>query len=95
MKTKKIPMRKCILTNEMYPKKELLRVVKTKEGEIFVDPTGKQNGRGAYVVMQLEIVEAARKKKKLEQFFESNTETMNPIYDEIIRLIYREMIPKR
>ncbi|RAI82802.1 YlxR family protein [Macrococcoides goetzii] len=95
MKQKKIPMRKCILSNEMKPKKEMIRVVKTKEDEIFVDPTGKQNGRGAYVSMDLEVIEAARKKKKLEQFFESDTERLNPIYDEIIRLIYREMIPKR
>ncbi|MGK0554317.1 YlxR family protein [Macrococcus capreoli] len=95
MKQKKIPMRKCILSNEMKPKKEMLRVVKTKEGDIFVDPTGKQNGRGAYVTMDLAIVETARKKKKLEQFFESDSEIISPIYDEIIRLIYREMIPKR
>ncbi|WP_414053897.1 RNase P modulator RnpM [Macrococcus equi] len=95
MKQKKIPMRKCILSNEMKPKKEMLRVVKTKEDDIFVDPTGKQNGRGAYVTMDLKIVEAARQKKKLEQFFDSDSETMKPIYDEIIRLIYREMIPKR
>ncbi|MCU7556609.1 RNase P modulator RnpM [Macrococcus capreoli] len=95
MKQKKIPMRKCILSNEMKPKKEMLRVVKTKEGDIFVDPTGKQNGRGAYVTMDLAIVETARKKKKLEQFFEIDSEIISPIYDEIIRLIYREMIPKR
>ncbi|WP_238999331.1 RNase P modulator RnpM [Macrococcoides bohemicum] len=95
MKQKKIPMRKCILSKEMKPKKEMIRVVKTKEDEIFVDSTGKQNGRGAYVSMDLEVIEVARKKKKLEQFFESDTERLNPIYDEIIRLIYREMIPKR
>ncbi|WP_414043316.1 RNase P modulator RnpM [Macrococcus sp. EM39E] len=95
MKQKKIPMRKCILSNEMKPKKEMIRVVKTKENDVFVDSTGKQNGRGAYVSMDLEIVESARKKKKLEQFFECDSDAMNPIYDEIIRLIYREMIPKR
>lgn len=95
MKQKKIPMRKCILSNEMKPKKEMIRVVKTKEDELFVDSTGKKNGRGAYVSMDLDIVNNARTKKRLEQFFDADVETMNPIYDEIIRLIYREMIPKR
>lgn len=95
MKQRKIPMRKCILSNEMKPKQEMVRVVKNKEGEIFADATGKQNGRGAYVSMDLEIVNKAREKKKLEQYFEADTETLNPVYDEIIRLIYREMIPKR
>lgn len=95
MKQKKIPMRKCILSNEMKPKKEMIRVVKTKDDELFVDSTGKKNGRGAYVSMDLDIVNNARTKKRLEQFFDADVETMNPIYDEIIRLIYREMIPKR
>ncbi|MDA3100425.1 YlxR family protein, partial [Staphylococcus pseudintermedius] len=48
MKKKKIPMRKCILSNEMKPKKEMIRVVKNKEGEISADVTGKMPGRGAY-----------------------------------------------
>lgn len=63
---KKVPLRKCILTNEMHPKKDLLRIVVTKEREVFVDPTGKKNGRGSYVVKDLEKVEAARKGRKLE-----------------------------
>ena len=54
MKKRKIPTRRCILTNEMFPKKDLLRIVKNKEGEISVDPTGKKAGRGAYVVTDLE-----------------------------------------
>ncbi|QCT74691.1 RNase P modulator RnpM [Macrococcoides canis] len=95
MKQRKIPMRKCILSNEMKPKKEMIRVVKNKEGEIFADATGKQNGRGAYVSMDLDIVNKAREKKKLEHYFETDETVMNPVYDEIVRLIYREMIPKR
>ncbi|WJP98694.1 RNase P modulator RnpM [Macrococcus bovicus] len=94
MKQKKIPMRKCILSQEMKPKREMLRVVRSKEGDIAVDPTGKANGRGAYVSMDLSIIEKARKKKRLEQFFEADTERLNPIYDELIRLVYRSMIPK-
>ncbi|GAA3719205.1 YlxR family protein [Salinicoccus jeotgali] len=92
---RKIPLRKCILTNEMHPKKELLRIVSTKEGEVFVDPGGKKNGRGSYVVKNLEAVEKAREKEVLENRLGFDKETLAPIYDEIIRLIYREDIPKR
>lgn len=92
---RKVPLRKCILTNEMYPKKELLRIVVNKENEIFVDPTGKKNGRGSYVVKDLEKVENAREKKVLERRLDLSSDELEPIYDEIIRLIYREDIPKR
>lgn len=92
---RKVPLRKCILTNEMYPKKELLRIVVNKENEIFVDPTGKKNGRGSYVVKDLEKVESAREKKVLERRLDLSSDELEPIYDEIIRLIYREDIPKR
>lgn len=92
---KKVPLRKCILTNEMHPKKDLLRIVVTKEGEVSVDPTGKKNGRGSYVVKNLETVEKARNAKKLEGRLGFDSETLSPVYDEIIRLIYREDIPKR
>lgn len=92
---RKIPMRKCILTHQMHPKKDLIRVVVNKEQEIFADATGKINGRGSYVVKNLEIVQEARAKKKLESILGFNTEKLDPVYDEIIRLIYREDIPKR
>lgn len=92
---KKIPMRKCILTSQMYPKKDLIRVVINKEQEVFADATGKVNGRGSYVVKNLDVVQDARNKKKLESILGIDTETLDPVYDEIIRLIYREDIPKR
>ena len=92
---RKTPLRKCILTNEMHPKKELLRIVVNKEHEIFVDPTGKKNGRGSYVVKNLEKVNKARDKAVLESKLGFDRETLEPVYDEIIRLIYREAIPKR
>lgn len=95
MKKRKIPNRKCILTNEMYPKKDLIRIVKNKEGEISVDITGKKSGRGAYVVSELEIIENAQNKKSLEKFFGATSEEMEPIYKEIIRLIYRKSIPTK
>lgn len=92
---KKIPMRKCILTNQMYPKKDLIRVVVNKENEVFADGTGKVNGRGSYVVKNLDAVQDARNKKKLESMLGFTTEKLDPVYDEVIRLIYREDIPKR
>ncbi|TFU60437.1 MULTISPECIES: RNase P modulator RnpM [unclassified Gemella] len=95
MKQKKIPSRKCILTNKMFPKKDLLRIVKNKEGEIFVDATGKKAGRGAYVIADLNIIEEAREKKKLEKYFSVDSEKMDEIYSEIIRLIYRKLIPTK
>ena len=94
MKKKKIPMRKCILSNEMKPKNDMMRVVKNKEGEIKADATGKAPGRGAYVSKDLEIVEKAQEQGKLERYFDSNKSTLEPVYKEIIRLIYRERIPK-
>jgi uncharacterized protein len=92
---RKIPMRKCILTNEMHPKADLIRVVVNKEGEVAADATGKMNGRGSYVVKDLDKVNNARAKKVLEKVIGKSTETLDPVYDEIIRLIYREDIPKR
>ncbi len=60
---RKIPMRKCILTNEMHPKADLIRIVVTKEGEVSADKTGKKNGRGSYVVKDLDKVNNARAKR--------------------------------
>nr|WP_186088370.1 YlxR family protein [Jeotgalicoccus schoeneichii] len=95
MVVRKIPMRKDILSGEMFKKQDLIRIVKTKDGEVFADETGKKNGRGAYVVKDLDKVNEAREKKILESKLKVDSETLGPIYDEIIRLIYREDIPKR
>lgn len=67
---KKVPLRKCVATNEQLPKKELIRVVKNNEGEVFVDPTGKKNGRGAYLKRSLEAIELAQKKGALKRALE-------------------------
>jgi len=64
---KKIPTRKCLATNQIYPKKDLFRVVKNKEGEVFLDISGKANGRGAYIGMNLECVLKAQKSKCLDR----------------------------
>ena len=67
---KKIPMRRCVATGEQCPKKELLRIVRTPEGELAVDVTGKANGRGAYLKKDPAAVAAARKNKALERALE-------------------------
>lgn len=67
---RKIPMRKCVATQESLPKKELLRIVRTPEGSIEIDETGKKNGRGAYLKRSVEAVEIAQKKKSLARSLE-------------------------
>lgn len=64
---KKIPMRRCVATGEQFPKKELLRIVRTPEGELCVDPTGKLNGHGAYIRKDESAIEAAIKNNALKK----------------------------
>ncbi len=66
---RKIPMRMCIGCGEMKPKKELVRVVKDKEGAVSMDLTGKKAGRGAYLCLNPECLEKARKSRRLERAF--------------------------
>ena len=67
---KKIPLRTCMGCNEKKPKKELVRIVKNKEGEIFIDRTGKAEGRGAYICDSIECLEKVIKSKRLERVLE-------------------------
>ena len=78
---KELPKRKCIGCNEIKPKKELVRIVKIKEGQIFIDKTGKANGRGAYICENMECLEKAIKGKKLEKNFE--TEISEKMYEDL------------
>ena len=82
---KKIPMRRCLATNQSFPKKELLRIVRTPEGEVKVDLTGKLNGKGAYISRSNEALEIARKKKVLSRALE--IEIPEEVYEEISRVI--------
>ena len=68
---KKIPLRTCMGCNEKKPKKELVRIVKNKDGEIFMDRTGKADGRGAYICDQIECLEKVIKSKRLEKVLET------------------------
>lgn len=78
---KKIPMRQCLGCHEMIGKKNMLRVVKTPEGQFMLDPTGKMNGRGAYICFSRECLENAIKSKGLERSFKMKIP--EEIYDKL------------
>jgi len=82
MKVKKIPMRTCVITHEKLEKKDLLRVVRDNEGHVFVDETGRANGRGAYLKKDKDVIEKARKSKALENHLEVKID--DSVYDELI-----------
>ena len=80
-----IPLRRCVVTKEQLPKQELLRIVKNKENEIFVDLTGKANGRGAYIKKDINVLKTAKDKKILERALES--QISEEVYEEIEKVI--------
>lgn len=77
----KQPVRTCVVTHNKCLKKDLLRIVKNKDGLLFVDSTGKANGKGAYITKSLEVLELAKKNKVLNKVF--NTEIPDSLYEEI------------
>ena len=85
MKIKKIPLRTCVITKEKLPKKDLLRIVRTKDGEIVCDETGKINGHGAYIKKDLQVLEQAKETKILEKYLECKIE--DKIYEDIKNII--------
>ena len=82
---KSIPQRMCVVTREKTDKNKLLRIVKDNLGNVFVDVTGKKNGKGAYITKDLEVLETAKKKKVLEKVFEMDD--LTSVYEEIYNLI--------
>ena len=82
---KKIPMRSCVVSKEKCEKKELLRVVRTPEGNIIVDETGKANGRGAYLKKDKDIILKAKNTKILDRILEVSIPL--DLYDELISKI--------
>lgn len=86
---KNIPNRTCIGCNEIKPKKELIRIVKNKEGNIFIDKTSKANGRGAYICDNIECLEKAIKTKRLERTFETAIDTK--LYEELKNVLKQKM----
>ncbi len=85
MKQRKIPLRSCVVTKEKLEKKELIRIVKNNENKVFIDLTGKANGRGAYIKKDLEVLQKAKKSKVLDRHLEIKID--DSIYDELEKII--------
>ena len=85
MKNRKIPLRTCVITKEKLPKKELLRIVRTPEGEVVVDETGKINGRGAYIKKDISVLEKAKNSNILENRLECSID--ENVYQKIKKVI--------
>lgn len=85
MKNRKIPLRTCVVSKEKLPKQELIRVVKNNENQVFVDLTGKSNGRGAYIKRDIDVLEKAIKAKILERHLE--IEIPDSVYEELKEII--------
>lgn len=88
LKTKKVPLRKCIVTNEQYPKMEMFRIVRTPEGNVVVDLTGKVRGHGAYVSKKKAVIDTAKKKKILDRHLE--VQVPEEIYEELLNILQNE-----
>ena len=82
---KKIPLRKCIVTGEQLPKKDLIRIVKTTEGNVELDPSGKVNGRGAYIKRDLDTVLEAKSKGLLNRSLKMKVP--NEVYEALIQYV--------
>lgn len=85
MKTKKIPMRTCVITREKLPKQELIRIVRTPEGNVIIDDTGRANGRGAYLKKDQTVFEKAKKSKVLNRMLE--VEVKDEIFEELVKYL--------
>lgn len=82
---RKIPLRKCLATGEMKPKKEMIRVVRSKDGDVSVDLTGKKSGRGAYISKEREAVLIAQKKNMFANQLKAQVD--DSIYEELLTII--------
>lgn len=82
---KKVPMRSCVVTGEKLEKKELIRVVRDKNGIVMVDENGKANGRGAYLKKDKDVINLAKKNKILDRRLE--VKVPDSIYEEILNMI--------
>ena len=83
---RKVPMRKCVVSQERFPKKDLIRVVRTPENTIEIDTTGKLNGHGAYIQKSLETLEKARKTKLLARALEMDIP--EEVYEKLEEIIH-------
>ena len=85
MVQKKIPMRTCVVSKEKLPKKELIRIVRNKEGIVSVDETGKLNGKGVYLKKDIEVINKARSNKILNRYLE--VDVSEEIYEELLNIV--------
>lgn len=85
MKKRKVPMRKDIVTGEMAPKKDLVRIVRDKEDQVTIDPTGKKSGRGAYISLDVDIAKRAQKERTFDQVFETKVDAQ--FYDDLVAYV--------
>ncbi len=85
MQQKKIPMRKCVGCNESKSKKELVRIVRSPEGDISLDTTGKKSGRGAYICPSADCLKKAVKSKRIDKILEVTVPVS--VYEEAERLL--------
>ncbi|HPF87778.1 MAG TPA: YlxR family protein [Candidatus Limiplasma sp.] len=94
-KPRKVPMRMCVGCREMKPKRELLRAVRTPEGEVVLDETGKKAGRGAYVCFNAACLRRALKQRQLDRALETrlSEETVQALTDTMEQLLSREDTP--
>lgn len=92
MKPRKIPMRKDIVTGDMFPKKELVRVVRDKEGHVSLDTTSKANGRGAYISLNRDVANTAKKQRIFDKAFE--VKVPDAFYDELIAYVDHQQARK-
>ena len=88
MKVKKIPMRTCVVTREKYEKREWVRIVRSPEGVVEVDLTGKKNGKGAYIKLSKEVIDKAIKSKALDRALE--VDVPDSLYEELERMVEDE-----
>lgn len=92
MVQRKVPMRKDVVTGEMIPKKQLVRIVKNKEGQVSIDPTGKKAGRGAYIHLDVAIAKQAKAKQVFDKAF--NIKVADEFYDELIAYVDHQVARK-
>lgn len=85
MKQRKIPMRTCVVTHEKCEKKDLIRIVRTPEGTVEIDETGKKNGRGAYLKKEISVFEKAKKSGILNKILE--VEVNDDVFDSLNELL--------
>ncbi len=85
MKIKKIPMRTCVVTKEKLPKQELIRIVRTTDGNIIIDETGRANGRGAYLKKDIQVFEKAKASKILNRSLE--VEVPDKVFEDLLEYL--------